>query len=206
MKTLSLISISAILLAAPMFADSIVFNSPANTNLGATHDFTFGTAVIHAAAFNGGSLFSKSGGAGEEGLGLTGDPSGDNEIWVKSKGTQDFIQLDLLDLINKGYTSFAFSMNSSTGGEGWTVSACSVSGTDCGASAVTGTNESSHAAPANLNATNHYLDFMATGAAGSNVLLHGLTATAPVPEPTSFLLLGTALAIAGKVLKSRTRS
>ena len=222
MKSLFWKLILAAPLMVPAFADTIVFNSPTG-DLGNTKDFTFGTATIHAAGFDAnsttGHLYGKAGGGDEDGLGLLDDPNtGNFEIWFKSTGTQDFVQLDLADLISKGFTGFTFQMGSTTNLEGWSVSACPTGGIDCGTSAVTGTDELiDHSAPANLNATNHFLDFSTTANSActadittcSNTLLHSLSATpgaggqSTVPEPTSVVLLGTALLFAGKFLRAK---
>jgi hypothetical protein len=192
-------------LVVPAFADIIVFNSPTG-DLGTTENYIYDTAIIHVAGFDAnstpGHLWGKGGGGDEAGLGLKDDPTGDHEIWKRSSGSQDFIQVDVSDLLSKGYKVSAFQMDSSTSGEGWSVSACSVSGVDCGTSPVMGNDENSHSVPGNLNATNHYLDFTATGGNSgcnadqhscANVLLHSLTAGTAVPEPSSIVLLGLAL-------------
>src|ERR1700687_3030207 len=87
------------------FADQVTFNTPANTDLGVTHTFVLAGANIVATGFNpGGSgssnhLFAKGNGGDEDGLGLVGDPSGNHEIWYQ-QSNQDFIQLDMTDLLN----------------------------------------------------------------------------------------------------------
>jgi hypothetical protein len=172
------------------FADVIVFNSPTGDLGSTTHNYTLDGFTITATGFNGGDLFGKNGGSDEAGLGLANDPSGDHEIFFNPTGApQDFIQLDLLNLINAGFSNFQFQMNSTTGTEGWSVSACSVSGTDCFSSPVTGTDENGHNAPVSLSKTNHFLDFSSTD---GNVLLHSLSATA-VPEPQFYGFLTLAL-------------
>ena len=205
-----------------VFADQITFNTPSNTNLGVTHTFVLDGANIVATGFNPGGvagsndLFAKNGGPGDEnGLGLVGDPSGNHEIWNKNGqplSSQDFIQLDVIDLLNKGFTNFQFLMDSTTQGEEWQVSACSTAGVNCSnGSSRSGISEGAFiSAPLNLNATNHYLDFTsivfvdpATGS-HSNVLLSALSATAPVPEPRFYgLLLGGLIVLFGAFLKNR---
>ena len=78
---------------------------------------------------NGGSLFGKNDGIAEQGIGLTGDPSGQHEIYAVAVGVpQDYIQLDLSSLIAAGFTSFQFQMGSTTCAETWRVSACATAG------------------------------------------------------------------------------
>jgi hypothetical protein len=223
MNRLSKVMLGVMLGAGSLaFADSITFNTPANTDLGVTHTFVLDGANIVATGFNpGGSgtsnhLFAKNLGPGDEnGLGLVGDPTGNNEIWNKNGlalSSQDFIQLDVLDLLNKGFTNFQFAMDSTTQGETWQVSACASAGVNCSnGSSKTGTGEGAFlSAPVNLSAANHYLDFTSivfvdpTTGSHSNVLLSALSATAPVPEPRFYgLLLGGLIVLFGAFLKNR---
>jgi len=193
--------VAGLALSSLASADTIVFDSPLG-DLGATHTYTLGGASIVATAFNGGDLFGKNLGFGEQGLGLTADPNKENEIF--GPGT-DFIQLDLLNLIN--FTGLTFRMNSvqTAFHDSWSVSACSVSGTDCGTSPTTGTDSSFHGLPAGFSATNHFLDFSApTG----NVLLSALTGTAPtVPEPRFYgIFVISILGLSGFVYRKARRA
>jgi hypothetical protein len=201
--TATWLSLGVLLLASQGWADGVSFNSPTGDLGSATQTYTLDGVNIVATGFNGGDLFGKNAGPGEQGVGLTGDPSGDHEIFFKSTGTQDFIQLDLLNLINAGFTSFQFQMSSTTGGEGWSVSACSVSGTDCFTSPATGLDETLHSVPGGFSKTNHFLDFSATN---GNVLLDMIAATPPTPAPeasTSGLLLSGMLGLVAVVLWKR---
>jgi hypothetical protein len=197
------------------FADIVLnFNSPSGDQT-PTHNYTLGTATIVATGFDPtgttgkNDLFGKTSGTTDEnGLGLAGDPSGDHEIWFKY-GNLDFIQLNVSDLLAKGYTNIKFEMGSTTQGETWQVSACSVSGTLCNTSALTGTGELGfNAAPSNLSSVNHYLDFASIkyigGSSANNVLLEALSAKSPVPEPRFYgLLLAGLLGLAGIFVKNR---
>jgi hypothetical protein len=191
------------------FAD-ITFDTPANTDLGPTYTFVLNGANIVATGYihNGSvsDLFAKNGGGGENGLGLSSDPSGDHEIWFKGE-SKDFIQLDVTDALNKGATNFQFEMDSTTGGEQWEVSACAAAGLLCSnASSVKGSGEGTFiAVPSNLSLSSPYLDFISFGCIGGgtacgndNVLLSAFTDTSRVPEPDSIVLLSTVvLGLAG---------
>ena len=160
---------------------------------------------IIAKAFNRGNLFGKNNGIGEQGVGLTGDPSGQHEIFAVAAGVpQDFIQLDLSSLIAAEFSGFFFEMGSTTLGETWQVSACGTSGTLCSnGSTLTGTTEALTAAPGNLSASDPFLDFSSNK---GNVLLGMLAATPPstTPEPSSLgLLLVGMLGLAGMSLLRR---
>ncbi len=93
--------------AAPIVFDFLSDGS--NLALGSSHTFTSGGASLTAYASSS-QLYAKLAN-GESGLGLTGDPSGDNEIWAG-----EFIQL----LSATGSSSFAISsisLDSTTAGE-----------------------------------------------------------------------------------------
>ena len=62
------------------------------------------------------NLFSKTDAGDERGLGLTNDPSGNDEISL----SHGFVQLNLDGLLSKLH-GFEFSMGSTTQGEGWGV-------------------------------------------------------------------------------------
>jgi len=174
-------------------ADNVVFNSPTGDLGSSTNTYTLDGVNVVVTAFNGGDLFGKDSGIGEMGVGNTIDPTGQHEI--TATGTpQDFIQVDLSNLIAAGFTNFDFAMNSVTLTDAWQVTACSTAGVSgsgpCPANSdtVTGTDQLDHSAPGNVSATNHFLDFSANS---GNVLLELISATPPssVPEPSSFMLL-----------------
>jgi len=71
--------------AASSRADGVIFNDPTGV-IGGTHPYTLDGFTIMASAFNGGSLFGKNDGIGEQGVGLTGDPSGQHEIFEVAPG------------------------------------------------------------------------------------------------------------------------
>jgi hypothetical protein len=198
------------------FAD-ITFNTPANTDLGTTHTFVLNGANIVATGYNhNGSvtdLFAKSDGSGESGLGLNSDPSGDHEIWFKGE-SKDFVQLDVTDALNQGFTNFQFKMDSTTLGEQWEVSACATAGVLCSnPSSIIGSGEGTFiAVPSNLSLSRPYLDFISFGCIGGgtacgddNVLVSALTDTpGRVPEPDSIVLLSTVvLGLAGFAIRRK---
>jgi hypothetical protein len=196
-------------------AETIDFSTPAGSrgSNSATYTSQPSGTIINATGFNAGSgspafLFDKNSGGNENGVGFN-NPDHDFEIWfvAGSGAIQDFIQVDLLPLLNQGYTGFKFAMNSSTSPDAWQVSACSAAGVQgsnpcSNGFTVNGTDQGSHSAPTNLSLTNHFLDFSATG---GNVLLASISANAPsVPEPRFYgILMVGMLALAGIVLRKR---
>ena len=179
-------------------ADGVTFSSPTGV-IASPHTYTLDGFSVIATAFNGGSLFGKNDGIGEQGIRLTGDPSGQHEIYAVAVGVpQDYIQLDLSSLLAAGFTSFEFQMGSTTGIDTWQVSACATAGTMCSnGSTMTGTDELLNAAPRNLSAANPFPDFSSNK---GNVSLGMIAAMPPTttPEPSSLgLLLAGMLGFAG---------
>jgi hypothetical protein len=112
-------------------------------------------------------LFTKSAGTGEMGLGLTNDPSGDNEI----SGT-NLIRIAMA----AGLTNVTFQMNSVQAGEAWQVSG-SNSATTGFSQLLTGTDQLSHSLP-----FFNFYTFQTLSATDGNVLLSTISAV-PIPGP-----------------------
>jgi PEP-CTERM motif-containing protein len=202
----------AVLLAAAATAGqasvTINFDTPGNTDPGTTA--SFGSPAVTATGYFcpvGGcgttDLYIKDGGAGEQGLGLANDPSGQHELWPANNSGGPFIQLDVSALL--GLTSGAsFTMNSTTNGEWWEVIGATGAGGAGAVALFVGNDELSHDF-ANWGSYDYY-DFVSLGTftggnpgdceectiGFGNVLLSSLTYTPSVPEPATWatMLLG----------------
>ena len=139
MKCLSTASLVAGVLFAltPAHANEIWnFNSPVSPPaLGTTHDYmgNLGT-IITATAFGtpGTQLFGKGLGGDENGVGLTNDLSGENEITPGS-----FIQLSLANInFLANSVNMSFLADSTTAGDTWQVLGTNTSGTLAGATPI----------------------------------------------------------------------
>ena len=147
-------------------------------------------------------IFRKLGGGDENGLGLTNDPSGDNEI---SGG--NFILLNVDGALADRVGAFDFSMGSTTQGEQWTVY-----GSDNGSpfsltKIISGTDEGIHSL-GNTIYDNYIFAYTGPGggqAGGDNVLLDSFAGTAgAVPEPSTWVMMGAGFALlAGLGLRKR---
>ena len=117
----------------PSFGTTISFATPTGDQ-GTSHTYSGITATAYGSGTQ--HLYGKNGGGDENGVGLTGDRSGDHEITVGQ-----FIQLDVTS--RQGLT-VSFIMNSSTNPDAWKVFESSSAFATSGSSTVTGTDEHSH--------------------------------------------------------------
>jgi PEP-CTERM motif len=179
------------------------FSSPTG-NLGTTETYTASGLSVTASGFNASNsptdLFGKNAGAGEQGLGLTNDPTGDGEIHFQS----GYVQLDVQDLFNKVVAgSTFFSMSSTTDGEQWGVFGSNVAGSFGGAPLLSGTDEGQHLLP-NFGQYRYYdfVELNTTPGEGDNVLLHSLSTTA-VPEPATWAMMIMGFGGLGAMMRRR---
>jgi PEP-CTERM motif len=158
------------------------------------------------------ALFGKNAGGDENGLGLTNDPTGDNEIAL-GKG---FVQLDIGSFLPfaSSLNTVAFFMNSTTEGETWNVFGSNADGAvPVGLGLISGSDELPHLLP-NFG-TYRYYDFYETSSSGGkNVLLSKLTANVvgtpfdtppPVPEPATWAMMLLGFCGIGATMRRKTR-
>ena len=176
-------SATALFVLSPAYADEIWnFNSPTG-NLGPTHDYA-GTAgtIITATAFGPGSpsLFGKALGGDENGVGLTNDPSGEDEITPGS-----FIQLSLANInFAANSVNMSFLADSTTVGDTWQVFGSNTAGAlgtllaSCVGSDGPG---NSCEQLTTINGAENFKFFDVTAAAGNVLLSEVDTRAVPVP-------------------------
>jgi hypothetical protein len=194
----------AVLSAGATHAATITWNLNLPSGLlGTTQTYTAGGITITAAGFSGilqlgknvpdVMLFGKNNGGDEVGLGLSNDPSGQNEITGLN-----IIRIDFSNAIMAGAlpNSFDFQMNSTTGTVGANVEAWAVWGSFLQSGfadppLMTGTDENEHSG---LQLFPFYFFKVFPGNSG-NVLIASVSAEVPgVPEPSTWamMLLGFA--------------
>jgi hypothetical protein len=185
--TTVLIGLAAMAISLP--AGTI--NFAGGGSLGSTNTYGPVTATGYLSNSTTGTLFGKgtAGGTGsEDGLGLTADPTGNNEIFAKlatGAAASDFIQLDISALSG----TIKISMGS-TGGDTWAVFGSNSAGILGGTMLASGGGDDG-AEVTVTNATSYkYLDVRA---ATNNVLLQDLVYTgseSSVPEPGTLGIVG----------------
>jgi hypothetical protein len=182
--------------------------------LGTTQTYTAGGITITAAGFSGilqlgtdvpdVTLFGKNNGGDEVGLGLSNDPSGQNEITGLN-----IIRIDFRNAIMAGAQpfSFDFQMNSTTGTVGANIEAWAVWGSFlqsgfAGPPLMTGTDETEHSG---LQLFPFYFFTVFPGNSG-NVLIANVSAEIPgVPEPSIWAMMLLGFAGLGFVFKRSRR-
>jgi hypothetical protein len=192
------------LAAMAMSLPAGTINFSGGGSLGASNTYGLVTANAYLSNGTAGTLFGKgsAGGTGsEDGLGLTADPTGDDEIFAKLRNgnsASDFIQLDITKLSG----TIQISMGS-TGGDTWAVYGSNTLGAKGTTQLASGGSDDASEITV-TNATSYmYLDVVALT---NNVLIQDLHYTgseSSVPEPGTLSMLGLGGVLIGLVRRKR---
>lgn len=205
LKTLLAMVMAASSSVAPA-AVVINFNNPTG-NLGFDETYTNGAMTVTASGYSDNNvdadLYGKNQGGNENGLGLAGDPSGDNEIYGPTPGNA-FISLDVTQVLAIA-SGMSFFMGSTTAGEQWSLYGSNdddvlgtllFSGDDEGWHAVTDWGQY------------EFYQWTSDGTQGAqvtfgNVLLGGVSITESVPEPATWAMMLLGFGAVGFSLRRR---
>ena len=190
-------------MAASLPAATILFGG--GGNLGSSHGYGPVTATAYTANNTFGTLFGKgvNGTGSEDGIGLTTDPTGDNEIYANlatGAPAGDFIQLSIAGLSGP----ISISMGS-TGGDTWAVFGSHTAGT-LGTTMLASGGSDDGAEVLVTNATSwEYLDVRALT---NNVLVQDLvySTTSSVPEPGTLGIVGLGGVLIGLLRRKRIQN
>ena len=195
-KTVLVSCVVMALTAATGAKAAILFDfSTATGDLGTSHTYTVGPASTKLTAFGTPSadLFGKANGGDENGVGMTNDPSGDDEIYY-GKG---FLQIDASTL-----ASVQLTFNSTTSGERWSIFGSNTSGV-LGSLLTFGTTETTSIVLPKFNFYDVESTVAPGGDNGGNVLLKSMTAVSGVPEPATWAMMLVGFGGLGAALRRR---
>jgi hypothetical protein len=176
-------------------ANTISYNFAAitaNGNLGTPKTFTVSGYNLTASGFNADgttqALWGKHSGTGEEGLGLATGDSADHEIEF-----DDFIQLDVLSLVNHGASQITITLGSLQNAESGSILRTNTAGTTSGSTLIKKLTGGAvvQSWTFNINASNRYIDIIGGGGTVSDpgdVILTAASATIPDGGSTAILL------------------
>jgi hypothetical protein len=182
----------------------INFDNPSG-NLGPEETYTNGAMTVTASGYSANNvdadLYGKNQGGNEDGLGLAGDPSGDNEIYGPGGA---FISLDVSQILALA-SGMSFYMNSTTDGEQWSLYGSNDDDV-LGALLFSGNDEGWH------DVTDwgqfEFYQWTADGTQGSqvtfgNVLLGAVSINDAVPEPATWAMMLMGFGAVGFSLRRR---